>query len=122
MKKLVAILAFIGILFQTFHQVVIVAGYYANKDYIAKNLCENRDKPKMHCEGKCCLKKKLAKEAKEQAPSPRSQKSEQVNLFCNQTKVEISSIAVIPAVSHFLNRNDLRTFPYHHTVFHPPTV
>jgi len=62
-----AIFALAGILLQTFSQVVVVAEYYANKNYIAKNLCKNRDKPMMHCDGKCCLKKKLAAEGKNQA-------------------------------------------------------
>jgi hypothetical protein len=35
--------------------------YALNKDYIAKNLCINRDKPKSCCAGKCHLKKELAK-------------------------------------------------------------
>lgn len=39
----------------------IIAWYQVNKDYISKNLCENRDKPKMKCCGKCYLKKKLSK-------------------------------------------------------------
>ena len=71
MKKLVAIIALIGILLQTFNQVVIVAQYYAQKEYIAKNLCENRDKPMMHCDGKCCLKKKLAAESRRPLPAIR---------------------------------------------------
>jgi hypothetical protein len=39
----------------------IVAWYEYHKAYIAKNLCENRDKPAMKCCGKCYLQKKLAK-------------------------------------------------------------
>jgi hypothetical protein len=35
--------------------------YTVNKDYIIKNLCINRDKPKSCCEGKCHLNKELAK-------------------------------------------------------------
>jgi len=35
--------------------------YAVNKDYIVKNLCVNRDKPKSCCAGKCHLKKELAK-------------------------------------------------------------
>lgn len=124
MKKLVAIFAFAGILLQTFSQVVIVAQYYANKDYIAKNLCENRNKPMMHCDGKCCLKKKLAKEGKDQAPSsPRSQKNEQVvNLFCLNTRFELKHFAQTSRRNTYFSYNDLHTSSFHHSVFHPPTV
>jgi hypothetical protein len=44
-----------------------VAYYRINQDYIAKNLCVNRDKPMMNCNGQCFLAKKLkAAEDKEQ--------------------------------------------------------
>jgi hypothetical protein len=123
LKKFIAILAFAGILLQTFSQVVIVAQFYANKDYIAKNLCENRNKPMMHCDGKCCLKKRLAKEGKNQAPSPTSQKSEQaVTLFYADNKFEITPFVAVAISNHYFNRNDLRTSAFHHSVFHPPAV
>ncbi len=35
--------------------------YAVFKDYIAKNLCVNRDKPKNCCQGKCHLKKQIEK-------------------------------------------------------------
>jgi len=123
LKKIIAIIACLGILLQTFSQVVIVAEYYANKDFIAKNLCENRDKPMMHCNGKCCLKKKLAKEAGNQAPSPRNQKYEQVvNLFCADTKFEIQHGVPTNVSNQYFSNNDLRTFSFHPSIFHPPSV
>jgi len=113
----------LGILLQTFSQVVIVGSYYANKDFIAKNLCENKDKPQMHCDGKCCLKKKLAKEGKEQAPTSRNQKSEQViNLFCSDNQFKITPpVFFLNPISHF-SYDDLHTCAYHHSVFHPPSA
>jgi hypothetical protein len=39
-----------------------IVGYYEyNRAYIAKNLCENRNKPELKCCGKCYLRKQLAK-------------------------------------------------------------
>jgi hypothetical protein len=112
-----------GILLQTFSQVVIVADYYAHKDFIAKNLCENRDKPMMHCDGKCCLKKKLAKQAKDQAPTPQNQKSQQtVTLFFAETKFEIKHPKPVSIANVYFSYNDLRTSSFHHSVFHPPTA
>lgn len=35
--------------------------YYVNYTYISTTLCENKDKPQMHCNGKCHLKKTIAK-------------------------------------------------------------
>ena len=50
------------LLTQTFSKWLMVAGYSMNKEYIAKNLCENRNKPALHCNGKCQLMKKMAAE------------------------------------------------------------
>lgn len=41
--------------------VLPVIEYYANYDYIANVLCENRDKPYLECNGKCYLEKQLNK-------------------------------------------------------------
>ena len=49
-----------------------------NKRYIAENLCENRAKPELKCNGKCFLQKKL-KETEDNEKN-NSQKSEQRSL------------------------------------------
>ena len=41
--------------------VLPVIDYLVNKDYIAKNLCINKDKPKSCCKGKCHMVKQLQK-------------------------------------------------------------
>lgn len=38
---------------------LIRVGYELNKEYIVKNLCENREKPQLQCEGKCHLAKSV---------------------------------------------------------------
>ncbi len=40
--------------------------YEINKEYIAENLCQNKDKPFMNCKGKCYLKKQVKKAEKEE--------------------------------------------------------
>ncbi|EDO25943.1 predicted protein, partial [Nematostella vectensis] len=39
----------------------VIAWYEINKDYIAAELCENKDKPELQCAGKCYLKKQIDK-------------------------------------------------------------
>ncbi len=41
--------------------IVPIMEYYANYDYIASVLCENRDRPYLECNGKCYLEKQLNK-------------------------------------------------------------
>ncbi len=47
------------ILIQTLSKWVLIAEYEINRDYIAKNLCENKSKPASKCHGKCQLMKKM---------------------------------------------------------------
>lgn len=57
-----SILAHILILFTltaNFSQVFVRAGFELNENYIISRLCINRDKPQMHCDGKCYLMRKL---------------------------------------------------------------
>ena len=48
----------------------VMLDFYLNQEYIAANLCVNRDKPAMHCNGKCHLSKKLKEEDKRDQDSP----------------------------------------------------
>ncbi|MGO4291211.1 hypothetical protein [Chitinophaga sp. RAB17] len=48
----------------------VMLDFYLNQEYIAANLCENRDKPAMHCNGKCHLSKKLKEEDKRDQDNP----------------------------------------------------
>lgn len=47
-----------------------------NRSYIAKELCENRSRPELNCNGKCVLKKKLqAAEEKERKQERENQRN-----------------------------------------------
>jgi hypothetical protein len=124
LNKIVAILTFIGIFLQTFSTLVIVADYCANKDYIAKNLCENRDKPKMHCNGKCYLAKKLLKESKEQgSKSPNDKKERQiVDLFFVQASLPTTLFASAIVKDKSGRYMAFMPVPVHPSIFHPPTA
>lgn len=74
----------------------------------------------MHCDGKCCLKKKLAKESKQQAPGPQNSKDEQVVLFFNDTKLSLHSGFTDSAPVKYFVANDNRTSTFHSSIFHPP--
>lgn len=64
MKKLAIILFLFLFLLQCGIKTIIVVGFYAQRDIISRTLCENKNKPKMHCNGKCYLNKQLKKEQK----------------------------------------------------------
>lgn len=54
--------------------VVPVFEYVINYEYIAKVLCINKNKPEMHCNGKCHLMQEMAKTSEKELPLTPSKK------------------------------------------------
>lgn len=83
MRTVLAYILLIATLLPTFSQWGTIAYYHANKDYIAKVLCENRAKPQLNCDGKCYLAKKLnaQQEQQDKATTERVQKTPDFQLF-----------------------------------------
>ncbi|WP_423146514.1 hypothetical protein [Rubrolithibacter danxiaensis] len=75
-KSLTAFLLIFTVLTANFSKLFIYAGFELNQNYITSKLCENRDKPEMHCNGKCYLAKKIKQaEQKERNQERESQKN-----------------------------------------------
>ncbi|MBK0383998.1 hypothetical protein I5M32_13600 [Pedobacter sp. SD-b] len=70
-KKVSCILLIVLISLSSFTRLFYFAGYELNKNYIAKELCINKDKPEMHCNGKCFLNRKIAEAEKQQQSQER---------------------------------------------------
>ena len=61
--RLIAVPIFIFLIMsQVFSKWILVVEYNINRSYIARTLCENRNRPQLHCNGKCRLMKKMAEE------------------------------------------------------------
>lgn len=82
MKRLLALLLFLAMQVPLMNQWGAVAYYRINRDYIAENLCVNRDKPMLNCNGQCYLAKKLkaAEEKERKSNSERLEKMPEVVL------------------------------------------
>ena len=50
---------------------MVYAAFKANQAYIAKELCENKARPELGCEGQCCLKRQLEKAKEQERKAPR---------------------------------------------------
>src|SRR5687768_5073713 len=62
MRLIAATILVLLVLTQVCSKWLLVAEYAVNKDFIAKTLCNNKEKPKLKCQGKCQLMKKMAAE------------------------------------------------------------
>lgn len=75
-KRFVALLLICLMVTANFTRLFIYAGFEVNKNYIAQKLCENRNKPWLHCNGRCYLAKKIKQaEEKERSTERQIQKS-----------------------------------------------
>lgn len=70
-----------------------IAEYIINYDYIATNLCENKNRPQLQCDGKCYLTKMLAEEARNNHKNP----------FGELQMLEIPLLLPIGITSSFIN-------------------
>lgn len=105
---------------QTFTQAFFVFDYYLNKTGYAKQ-CENKARPKMHCNGKCQMAKKLN-------AAERNEKQNGERKAENKSETVLSSKSFYPAL-HFAVALPANYYPPHdngntairpRTHFHPP--
>ena len=59
LKRGLAILLLFALISTNFSQLLVYAGFRVNQKYISNKLCENKNRPWMHCNGKCYLMKKI---------------------------------------------------------------
>jgi len=93
--------------------------YAINYDYIAKVLCINKDKPKLSCNGKCQLMKKLKEQQEDDFNSLRIQMEEYPIGFVAILDIEKESFISHYTKNDFFYKLDYK-YLFQHTVFHPP--
>ena len=120
MKRLFSISMLSVILMQTFSTLIIIADYQLNKNYIAQNLCENKNKPQLHCNGKCQLNKQLQKQDKnENAPFNPIKEKNQIQLFCEWNDFGFADSQSIK--NNYLPYLEKKITSPISSTFHPPT-
>jgi hypothetical protein len=100
-----------------------IINYAINKDYIAAALCENKDKPMMHCNGKCHLAKELKKTAKEESKNQTTRILQEDFVF-TCTDVAKDVFENIPGDSFGINSNYTNNYSFQNISlpYHPPKV
>lgn len=106
---------------QTFSKWFVEISFNLNRDYIAKNLCENRYRPVLKCNGNCVLMKKMKQEEKKEQDAP-------------PVKLEIASIVLssrsffataeppvfISSTGYTIAGNSGKPVDRADAIFHPP--
>jgi len=100
-----------------------VLEYILNYDYIVKELCVNKAKPQMHCNGKCHLMKELAKAAEKEKPASNkkaaAQQSEILFLTSN-IDYAFKALPVVFTHKNSVGYHNLYTSLISVAVFRPP--
>jgi len=123
LKTVTAYFLILSLLAVNFSRFFVYAGFQLNKKYIASALCENRDKPWLHCNGKCYFIKKIKQaQENERREAARDGLSRlEVSLF--QEPFKLAFIEPIPVKE---NRSNFPQYTYQYTnlyidaIFRPP--
>jgi len=119
LKHLVAHILILSVLGFQLSEMLIYISFKLNQDYIAKNLCVEKDVEGSTCKGCCQLKKKLEdqKDQKEALPVNQTEKLD-INLYA-ETRLVLQDI--YPEVNEFKNDFILNyRFRPSQQIFHPP--
>jgi len=96
--------------------------YWLHYDYIATNLCENKNKPKSTCNGKCHLVKQLAKTQDKTEKDTTKDKKEDVKTDWFQI-TRLCNISVFNSSSHSYPKSVYPTLTGSDSLFFvPPEV
>ncbi len=100
---------------------IIFIDYQINKAEITAKYCVNKDKPQMHCCGKCLLKKKLAEQEEQQKFPAFPDLKTDIQLYYSDAFVflNIQNNSTITIVPQNISVNSLKEGS---GIFHPPSL
>ncbi len=124
MRKAIAILLLFSVMVRPFTQAYYLIDYQLRKDFIAKALCVNKQKPQLNCNGKCYLAKRLktAEEQESKAQHNIFNKYEAPTMICEEVSnphFQSFSAANTSATDSYSNHYS-GLFAVH--IFHPPCL
>lgn len=121
MKQVLSIVLILVLSAQCLIQLGLVASYQFHKEYIVKSLCINRNRPEMHCEGKCFLKKRLADAEKNERQASGMEKQLEIPLFLIVVDEPTAVESFATVVSNAVLVTDYVHITYDN-IFHPPSA
>lgn len=123
MRCLSIYLLALTLLLQSVAALWVWVGFYTNRDFIAKNLCENRFISNSTCEGQCVLMKKM-KDLEEKEQHLPDTKLKEIHLFAHGYQAASLPHQWVCARmnSPIPHRQILYTKLFAISIFHPPTV
>lgn len=121
LKRIAAAILLMAFVVQTFSAPFIRLDYFFNQADYAKN-CVNKARPKMHCNGRCQVMKKILAEEKEKQQADERKMGSKLEVISSKSFFT-STIAIVSVQlqNTFYIIDDKSSFDISHAVFHPPT-
>lgn len=102
----------------------MILQYELNKSYIASTLCENKNRPQLHCNGNCVLMSKM--KADEQQDTPPGSQPVKIKIIetifvCDEQVLAVAVSKPLQKVfsDHYLAKNYSSPRA---SIFHPPLL
>lgn len=121
MKTLSILLLLTSIFVATFSEGLMVASFNLNQNFIAKNLCINRNNPNSKCEGHCYLTKQLNKQEKSSSTNTSAKNKIQIQLFFG-AKRKTTNYSNKTFFCYNIFSENLFSQQYPQLIFHPPAA
>jgi hypothetical protein len=126
-KNYIALLLLVLISVKTLLVPVVYLDFELRKEYIIQNLCENRFKPQMNCNGHCYLAKKLQKVAEDNATKETQKQGQSIKKIMEEVfdaeplfSLEWAYVPLATKSTYtFLTANSVSIAT---SLFHPPIV
>lgn len=102
-----------------------VLDYLINYNYIATELCENKNQPQLDCKGKCHLKKELGKATENDSSSSSEKKNFPTGidlLYIENIKAFNFNLAIQSIVKNDIMPSNLYSHFNIVLIFHPPAL
>jgi hypothetical protein len=121
LKHITVVCLSVVVLLKMMAMPLVCLDYAMNKQFIAAVLCENKAKPVMHCNGKCHLRKQLAKASE----TPESQNDKGVSKtitldFFEELNAWALDAFTMPLQFSYTYANSRILVGFYANIFHPP--
>ena len=110
----------LALLLSIFSKAIIVADFYVNQDYIAKNLCLNRKNTAISCAGKCQLNRRLKQENKDNGSPERRSDSKDETISAHSFYLTGLHPHQCPFIRQYPASSPASPIDRPSTHFHPP--
>ena len=119
--KIIAVFFNLSFFTHQIGKLMILADYYANTSQYAKN-CINKSRPKLHCNGKCQMMKKIQEEEKKEKEDAekKNENKKDAPIYFEQYIVKVNYLSESINNKKFISINSSKPTSRTYRIFHPP--